>query len=136
MTERIPIFEKPSGDTEVLMSPASQIHDDERVPPGYSFFRREVRLLNGRMEPAFYSTREDQVADLHAWERSSQSIIDGFAWALTVPEFDDHETEDDDRTQEIGNMMSYAMSQGLTEQQVLECYEQAFGIAAENIHNL
>jgi len=52
-------------------------------------------------------------------------------WALTVPEFADHEAEDDDRTQEIGNMMSFAMSQGLTEEQVLECYRQAFAIASK-----
>ena len=113
------------------MSDALLIQDDSRIPSGYSLFRREVRLLNGRIEPAFYSTREDQVPDPQAWEHSSSSITEGFTWALQVPEFADHETEDDDRTQEIGNMMSYAMSQGLTEDQVLECYKQAFAIARE-----
>jgi len=105
--------------------------DDERIPPGYSLFRREVRLLSGRVEPAFYSTHEGQAADPKAWELSSQSIVEGFIWALTVPEFADHETEDDDRTQEIGNMMSYAISRGLTEEQVLECYELAFSFTNE-----
>jgi hypothetical protein len=129
MTERIPVFEKPSGHIEALMSTASQIRDDERIPRGYSLFRREVRLLNGKTEPAFYSTHENQTPDPQAWERSSSSLVEGFTWALTVPEFADHETEDDDRTQEIGNMISYAMSQGLTEDQVLECYEKAFAAA-------
>lgn len=129
MSEHIPIHEKPSGHIEVLMSNALRI-DDERVPPGYTLFRREVRLTNGRTEPAFYSTREDQTPDPQAWEQTSSSLVEGFAWALTVPEFADHETEDDDRTQEIGNMISYGMSQGLTEEQVLECYEMAFAFAA------
>lgn len=133
MTERIPVFEKPSGHIEVLMSRASRIQDDERIPAGYALFRREVRLLNRRTEPAFYSTHEDQVSDPQAWERASSSIIEGFTWALTVPEFADYETEDDDRAQEIGNMISYAMSQGLTEEQVLECYERAFATATQQV---
>ncbi len=131
MSERIPIFEKPSDRIEALMSPASEIRDDERIPTGYSLYRREVRLLNGKVEPAFYSTHEDQVPDPQAWEHSSSSIIEAFVWALTVQEFADHETENDDRTQEIGNMISYAMSQGLTEQQVLKCYAEAFAIASQ-----
>lgn len=129
MSEDIPIREKPSGHIEVLMSSALRIQDDERIPPGYALFRREVRLTNGRTEPAFYSTHEDQAPDPQAWERTSPSLVEGFTWALTVPEFADHETEDDDRTQEIGNMISYGMSQGLTEEQVLECYEMAFTFA-------
>jgi hypothetical protein len=114
---------------EILMS-AALLVDDERIPPGYSLYRREVRLLNGRTEPAFYSTREGQISDPEAWECSSASIIDGFTWALRVSEFLDETNEDDDRTQEIGNMMAYAMSQGLTEEQVLECYKQAFVAAS------
>lgn len=131
MPERINSSEKLSNQDEILMSPAALIQDDDRIPPGYSLYRREARLLNGRTEPVFYSTREDQVPDPDAWERSSSSIIDGFVWALKVEEFADHETEDDDRTQEIGNMMSYALSQGLTEEQTLECYKQAFVMANE-----
>jgi len=131
MSEHIHSSEKSSDQDEILMSDASPVRDDDRIPPGYSLFQRAVRLLSGRVEPAFYSTREDQVPDPRAWERSSASIIEGFTWALTVPEFADHETEDDDRTQEIGNMMSYAMSQGVTEEQVLECYKQAFTIASK-----
>jgi len=117
---------RPPDQDDTLMSDALLIRDDDRVPLGYSLFRREVRLLNGKSEPAFYSTHEGQTQDPQAWERISPSIIEGFIWALSVPEFADHETEDDDRTQEIGNMMSYAMSQGLTEDQVLNCYKQAF----------
>jgi len=108
-----------------LVGDASPIVD-ERIPPGYSLFKRDVRLLNGREEPAFYSTREGQAVDPLAWEQSSGSIIEGFAWALTVSEFVDHETEDDDRTQEIGNMIGYALTCGLTEEQVFQCYEIAF----------
>ena len=105
---------------------------DERILPGYSLFRRELRLLNGNREPAFYSTHPSNMPDSDAWEKVAPSIMEGFIWALTVDEFDDHETEDDDRTQEIGNMMSYALSQGLTEEQVIECYEQAYEAALEN----
>lgn len=130
MSERIHFPENSSGQGELLMSDAWPIRDDDRIPPGYSLFQRRVRLLNGRLEPAFYSTREGQTPDPEAWNRISPSIIEGFIWALQVPEFADRETEDDDRTQEIGNMMSYAMSQGLTEEQVLECYEQAFTVAS------
>jgi hypothetical protein len=128
MSELIHFPDNSSGHGEKLMSDASLIRDDDRIPSGYSLFRREVCLLSGKVEPAFYSTREGQTPDPQAWEHSSVSIIEGFIWALTVPEFADHETEDDDRTQEIGNIMSYAMSQGLTEEQVLECYKQAFSI--------
>ena len=133
MPEHVPSSEKLSNHDEILMSDASPIRDDDRVPPGYSLFQRAVRLLNGRIKPAFYSTREDQMRNPQAWEHSSSSIIEGFIWALQVPEFADHETEDDDRTQEIGNMMSYALSQGLTEEQVLECYKQAFAIATQQV---
>jgi len=131
MPEHLPSREIIPDQKGVLMSDASPIRDSDRIPTDYTLFRRQVHLLNGKIEPAFYSTREDQVPDPYAWECSSSSIIEGFMWALTVPEFADHEAEDDDRTQEIGNMMSFAMSQGLTEEQVLECYRQAFAIASK-----
>lgn len=131
MSEHIHSSEDPLGLQEALTTDAWLIQNDDRIPSGYSLFQRVVRLPNGRTAPAFYSTREDQTPDPRAWGRSSSSVIEGFTWALTVPEFADHETEDDDRTQEIGNMMSYAISQGLTEEQVLECYRQAFAIASE-----
>lgn len=129
MSEHTFSSEYPDNPQEALMTDAFLVNDD-RVPPGYSLFQRVVRLPNGRVAPAFYSTREGQTPDPRAWERSSSSIQEGFVWALTVPEFADNETEDDDRTQEIGNMMSYAISQGLTERQILECYEKAFAVAA------
>jgi len=115
----------------MLISERVRLRDDDRIPPGYSLFRREVRLPNGKLESAFYSTHEDQTPDTEAWVYSSSSIIEAFVWALQVPEFADHETEDDDRTQEIGNMMSYAIAQGLTEEQVVGCYEKAFAIASQ-----
>lgn len=113
------------------MGEARPIRDDDRIPPGYSLFQGQVRLVNGNVEPAFYSTREGQTPDPEAWNRSSESVITGFRWALTVPEFRDNETEDDDRTQEIGNMMSYAISQGLTEEQIVACYELAFDLSRQ-----
>jgi|GEM_PF-2133222 len=102
---------------------------DERIPEGYSLFRRDVQLLNGNWEPAFYSTRSDLRVDPDAWERVAPSIIEGFAWVLQVIDFQDNETADDDRTQEVGNIMSYAMSQGLTEEQVVQCFRDGFAIA-------
>jgi hypothetical protein len=129
MSEHIHFPEKSPHQYEPFMSVASPIRDNDQIPPGYALFQRGVRLLNGKVEPAFYSTHEGQAPDPQAWERSGASLIEAFIWALTVPEFADHETEDDDRTQEIGNMMSYALSQGFTEDQVLECYKQAFTAA-------
>lgn len=113
-----------------VISDAAPVKNDS-IPAGYSLFRRNVRLINGTVDAAYYSTKEGREIDPKAWERVGESVIDGFIWALVVPEFADHETEDDDRTQEIGNMMSYAMSQGLTEDQTIECYKQAFIIADE-----
>lgn len=135
MVERDPFNhdQDPSANPEIpitaLMGDPRQIFDDDRIPPGYSHFRRDVQLLNGNWEPAFYSTRRDLPIDSEAWDRSSGSIIDGFMWALQTPDFADHETADDDRTQEIGNMMSYALTCGLTDEQVLRCYELAFNAA-------
>ncbi len=122
---------EPTTQDRPLISAATRMRDDDRIPPGYALFRRDVRLLNGQVEPAFYSTREGQLPDPDAWEHSSDSVIEGFAWALKVEAFADHQTDDDDRTLEIGNMMSFAISQGLTEEQVVECYEQAFAIASQ-----
>ena len=107
-----------------------------RVPEGYSLFHRDVQLLNGNREPAFYSTHVDQRPNPEAWERSSGSIVAAFVWALETPKFANNELDDepnepsdDDRTQEIGNMMSYAIAEGLTEEQVLACLEVAYAIA-------
>jgi hypothetical protein len=107
---------------------ASPVRSDQ-IPPGYSLFKRETTLLNGNIEPAFYSTRSDHIPDPSAWERSKDSIVAGFVWALTVPEFADLETLDDDRTQEIGNMIAFALTRGLTEEQVVQCYKIAFNLA-------
>lgn len=115
-----------------LVGEAVPVRDDQ-IPPEYSLFQRDVRLLNGNVEPAFYSTRSDHTPSPAAWEKIAPSLIDGFTWALQVPKFLDETNEDDDRTQEIGNMMSYALSQGLTEEQVLECYRQAFATANETV---
>lgn len=111
-----------------FISEASPVRSGQ-IPPGYALFTRQVMLLNGKKEPAFYSTHEQQTPLEDAWEKSSGSIIAGIAWALTTESFADNETEDDDRTQEIGNMMSYGISQGLTESQLVECYRIAFSFA-------
>lgn len=130
MSEYRPSIEEcPSKD--MIVGEATVVRD-EQIPPEYMLFQREIRLLNGNTEPAFYSTHPSNSPDPDAWEKVAPSIMEGFIWALTVEEFDDHETEDDDRTQEIGNMMSYALSQGLTEPQVMECYEQAYVVAQES----
>lgn len=126
---RPPIEECPS---DALVGEATAVQD-EQIPPEYLLFQREITLLNGGRELAFYSTHPGNFPDPDAWEKVAPSIMEGFIWALTVEEFYDHETEDDDRTQEIGNMMSYALSQGLTEAQVVECYEQAFAASQGNV---
>lgn len=123
-------------DREQAIGPAVPVRDNEQIPPGYSLFQRDVRLLNGRTEPAFYSTHVDQTPDPGAWERSSPSVLEGFIWALQTERFYNAleneylDPEDDDRTQEIGNMISYGISQGLTENQVMECYERAYAVAS------
>lgn len=99
---------------------------NERIPPGYELYCRGVMLLNENRESAFYSKTEGQVVDPDALERVGESIIAGFRWALETPAFQDNETEDDDRTQEIGNMMSYALSQGISEDDVIELYRTAY----------
>ena len=118
----------------------SRLHDSEpddiigdaypvrsiQIPDGYQMFMRIVRLLSGSREIAYYSIRDGAEPNADGQERLGSSLIEGFKWALQTPEFADHETEDDDRSQEIGNMMSYALSQGLTEAEVVEQYKQAF----------
>lgn len=119
---------------ETLMSVPRPVVNIE-LPEGYALYQREVLLLNGQTEPAFYSTKETHSPNPDAWEDVSGSIMEGFLWALQAEKFleDGKEVvmDDDIRTQEIGNMMSFAMSQGLTEDQVLECYKQAFVAASE-----
>lgn len=110
---------------ELVIGEATPVKSDQ-VPPGYSLWERQVELLNGKQEPAYYSTHEAKVPDPAAWERMHEALEAGFRWALTTHHFADHETEDDDRTQEIGNMISYALSQGLTEDEVLRCYTSAY----------
>lgn len=92
-------------------------------------FERGVRLLSGQIEAAYYSTHIDQMPDVNALVNVRGSLVEGLIWVLTTPEFQDHETADDDRSQEIGNMMSYGISQGLTEEQVVECYHEAYRTA-------
>lgn len=130
MSEFSPFSIEPDKNLASIVGEAREV-SDEQIPEGYSLFRRDVRLLNGNWEPAFYSTREDLPVIPDADEKIAPSIIEGFAWALQVADFQDHETADDDRTQEIGNMMSYAMTQGLTERQVLECYQAGFVAARD-----
>lgn len=100
------------------------------VPPEYEnryrMFARQVMLLSGSRKVTRYSTREDLAVDAKAWDRSSDSLIEGFMWALSTPNFADGETQGDDRAQEIGNMISFALTCGLTEGQVMECYKIAY----------
>jgi hypothetical protein len=102
----------------------------EQIPPGYSLHSRMVRLLSGNSAGAFYSTHIDQVVDPRGLEQLRDALVAGFVWALQVSEFADHETTDDDRAQEIGNMMSFALSYGLAEEQLVQCYVTAFEIAS------
>jgi hypothetical protein len=92
-------------------------------------FERKVRLLSGALESAYYSTHIDQSADPNALDEVREALCAGFIWVLQISEFYDHETADDDRSQEIGNMMSYGISQGLTEDQIVSCYREAFLLA-------
>lgn len=114
-----------------IVGEAREVTDDE-IPKGYSLFRRDIQLLSGKWEPAFYSTREDLQVDPDAMEKVAPSIIEGFTWVLLVADFQDSalddnlETADDDRALEIGQMMSYALTCGLAEAQVLECFRVAF----------
>lgn len=117
------------NEPEVITDPR-EVRDDQ-IPPDYKMWRRDVRLLSGAQEPAYYCTRDDRESDPAAWGKVYESIVMGFRWALETPNFADNETEDDDRSQEIGNMMSYALSQGLSEQEVVVCYRLAFYAASE-----
>ena len=89
-------------------------------------FMRRVRLLSGASEPAYYSMSDDRLPEPEGQERLRDALMAGFMWALQTPEFADHETEDDDRSQEIGNMMSFALSQGFSEDEVVWCYKEAY----------
>jgi hypothetical protein len=134
MKERIP-FETLRSALEpprpIAMSEPTSVTSDQ-IPDGYALFKRDVLLLDGTYEPAFYSTHKDQVTNSTAWEQSSRSVMAAFIWALQVPEFADNETASDDRAQEIGNIMGYALTCGLTEEQVVKCYEDALTLTSSD----
>ncbi len=125
--ERRNIYEKALG--PAIISEPTRIREDERIPEGYELFERSVRLLNDRLEPAYYSKNVRNEYDIEAWNRLYDALKAGFIWVLTTPEFLDGETADDDRTQEIGNMMSFAIAEGLSEEEVVACYKWAFEAA-------
>lgn len=100
--------------------------EDASIPPGYSLFIRQAQLPDGSTARIMYSVYDNQTPDTEAFARSSAAVTEAFVWALQTPKFADGEiTGPNDRGMEIGNMFSFALTRGLTENQVAVCYAKA-----------
>lgn len=108
--------------------------EDPGVPKDYLMFTRKALLLDGQKIDIAYGIHKSIAPQFRALNKRCASVIAGFIYTLEATTNSINKPLDvDDRAEYISTVFGYALYEGLTDEEVLVCYNTAY-LACKNVN--